>query len=64
MFMNKKLTILGRRFYLSSLRDVAVLESVQSRFYVFHTFRVQIKPSRSPWKNLQTSVWKKTNKQK
>ena len=30
-YMNSKVKILGKRLYLPSLRDVAMLESVQSR---------------------------------
>ena len=31
-FMNRKVNILGKRFYSPSLKDVAGLESVQLRF--------------------------------
>ena len=31
-YMNSKVKILGKRLYLPNLRDVAVRESVQSRF--------------------------------
>ena len=34
-YMNSKVKILGKRVYSPNLRDVAVLESLQSRFQLF-----------------------------
>ena len=37
-FVNQNVTILGRRLYSPSLKDVAWLEDVQVIFLIFHTF--------------------------
>ena len=36
--MNRNVKILGRRFYSSSLKDVAWREDAQLIFLIFHTF--------------------------
>ena len=36
--MNSKVKILGKQFYSPNLRDVAMLEGVQSQFFTFNTF--------------------------
>ena len=37
-----KVKMPGKRFYSPNFRDVAVLESVQSRFLIFHTFTCKL----------------------
>ena len=37
-FVRRNVKILGRRFYSSSLKDVAWLEDAQLIFLIFHTF--------------------------
>ena len=51
-YMNSKVKILGKRLYSPNLRDVAELESLQSR-YNFSYICLQVGR-----KKLQTNVWK------
>ena len=41
-YMNSKIKLLGKRVYSPNLKDVAVLESLQSCFLPFHTFACKL----------------------
>ena len=44
-YIYSKLKTLGKRLYLSNLRYVAMLESVQSGLLTFHIFREKLQPN-------------------
>ena len=54
-YMNSKVKILGKRLYSPNLRDVAVLENVQSRFN-FSYICLQVGGNK-----IYTNVWKTKN---